>query len=75
MELKKSRGLRVLPKTPTTSVTEEYAALKKDEKEIENWWKISRWDYTTRTYSGKLGSIVLYPHRHYTLFYLLSMYI
>lgn len=64
MELKKSRGLRVLPKTPITSATEEYEALKKDEKEIENWWKMSRWDYTTRTYSGKLGRNALYTHGH-----------
>jgi predicted DNA-binding protein (UPF0278 family) len=58
MKSKISRGLRVLPKSINESTTEEYAKLKKDEKEIENWWKKSRWDYTTRTYSGKLKSII-----------------
>lgn len=55
---KTSRGLRVLPPTRPDSADEELEKLKKDEQEIQKWWRSSRWDFTKRTYSGKWISMI-----------------
>ena len=47
-----SRGVRVLPPKVKETASEEYQALQKDIQEIEQWWKDSRWEHTTRTFSG-----------------------
>jgi len=47
-----SRGVRVLPPKTKETASEEYQALQKDILGIEQWWKDSRWEHTTRTFSG-----------------------
>jgi len=47
-----SRGVRVLPPKTKETASEEYQALQKDILGIEQWWKDSRWEHTTRTFSA-----------------------
>ncbi len=50
---KVSRGVRILGPRKKESLREEDAKLKHDTSEIEQWWKDSRWNYTTRTFTGE----------------------
>lgn len=49
---KVSRGVRVLGSRKKESVSEEDAKLKQDASEIEQWYRDSRWNYTTRTFTA-----------------------
>ena len=49
-----SRGVRMLPPKPKESSSQEMQAFQNDIHEIEQWWKNSRWEHTTRTYKGTL---------------------
>jgi hypothetical protein len=40
--------------TSSEEEEEEYRAIQKDIEDIQNWWNgSSRWEHTTRLYSGK----------------------
>ena len=59
--ISRNRGTRVLPTKAKTSrmslEEEEYLAIQKEMKDIETWWKDSRWDHTRRPYSGNIRHV------------------
>lgn len=44
----------MLPPKPKESSSQEMQAFQNDIQEIDQWWKDSRWEHTTRTYKGTM---------------------
>jgi len=59
----------MLPPKPKDSSAQEMQAFQNDIQEIDQWWKDSRWEYTTRTYKGTLEDLDLFVCLFVCLFY------